>query len=97
MTTWPQTFRGEKWREQIDVRDFIINNYTPYEGDGSFLAEATPRTKRLWEKCLSLIKEEHERGGVLSIDADRPSTITSHLPGYIDKELEIIVGLQTAP
>ncbi|HOB21423.1 MAG TPA: formate C-acetyltransferase [Bacillota bacterium] len=95
MTTWPQTFRGEKWREQIDVRDFIINNYTPYEGDGSFLAEATPRTKRLWEKCLSLIKEEHERGGVLSIDADRPSTITSHLPGYIDKELEIIVGLQT--
>ena len=95
MAQWPQAFRGEKWKEQIDVRDFIINNYTLYEGDSSFLARPTERTKSLWAKCQDLIRAEHDRGGVLSIDAEKASTITSHRPGYIERDLEIIVGLQT--
>ncbi len=83
------------WNEKIDVRDFIVRNYTPYEGDEAFLAPATEKTKKLWGKVLELMKKEREAGGVLDIDEKTISTITSHAPGYIDKSLEEVVGLQT--
>lgn len=83
------------WNEKIDVRDFIVKNYTPYEGDESFLAPATEKTKKLWGKVLELMKKEREAGGVLDIDEKTISSITSHAPGYVDKDLEEIVGLQT--
>ena len=88
-------FKKGKWNEYIDVRDFIQKNYTPYEGDASFLAGATDRTKTLWKEVLELYKKERENGGVLDCSTDVASTITSHGPGYIDKDLETIVGLQT--
>ena len=88
-------FNSGNWQEEIDVRDFIQKNYTPYEGDENFLAEATPKTKKLWNKVLELYKKEKENGGVLDISCDIASTITSHDAGYIDKDLEEIVGLQT--
>ncbi|MDI6638973.1 MAG: formate C-acetyltransferase [Bacillota bacterium] len=88
-------FTGTAWRERIDVRDFILNNYEPYEGDGSFLVGPTRRTRALWEKCLALLAEERRRGGVYAVDAKTIAGITSHPPGYIDRDLEIIVGLQT--
>jgi len=88
-------FKGGIWQSKIDVRDFIQKNYTPYHGDASFLAGPTNRTKKLWEKCQKLIMEEHKRGGVYDIDTKTVTTITAHAPGYIDKENEIIVGLQT--
>jgi formate C-acetyltransferase len=83
------------WNEAIDVRDFIQKNYTPFEGDSSFLAGATTRTKDVWAQVLELMKEEQRLQGPLDFDTDLPSTITSHKPGYIDKNLERIVGLQT--
>ncbi|MBZ4670602.1 MAG: formate acetyltransferase 1 [Oscillospiraceae bacterium] len=83
------------WNEKIDVRDFIVKNYTPYEGDESFLAPATEKTKKLWGKVLELMKKEREAGGVLDIDEKTISSITSHAPGYVDNDLEEIVGLQT--
>ena len=88
-------FKKGKWDKTINVRDFIQNNYTPYEGDSSFLADATESTKKLWSKVMDLYQKERENGGVLDCSADVASTITSHGPGYIDKELETIVGLQT--
>ncbi len=88
-------FTGTAWRERIDVRDFILNNYEPYEGDGSFLVGPTRRTRALREKCLALLAEERRRGGVYAVDAETIAGITSHPPGYIDRDLEIIVGLQT--
>lgn len=89
-------FRGEKWQKTIDVRDFIINNITAYDGDEKFLVGPTKNTAALWSKCLSLMKKERESlGGVLDIDTETISTITSHKPGYIDKKIEEIVGLQT--
>ncbi|KUO10358.1 formate C-acetyltransferase [Streptomyces sp. DSM 15324] len=91
--TW-RGFAGTRWRELIDVRDFIQANYTPYEGDASFLTGATDRTRTVWEKVSSLFPEERERG-VLDVDAATPSTITSHAPGFIDRDRELIVGLQT--
>lgn len=85
-----------KWsNDEVDVRDFIQRNYTPYEGDASFLEEPTLATKKLWEIILDLSKKEREAGGVLDADTDIISTLTSHAPGYIDQELEQIVGLQT--
>ncbi|GGR96557.1 formate acetyltransferase [Streptomyces humidus] len=87
-------FAGTRWRELIDVRDFIQANYTPYEGDASFLAGATERTRAVWEKVSSLFPEERARG-VLDVDVATPSTITSHAPGWIDRDRELIVGLQT--
>ena len=84
-----------KWQSEINVRDFIQRNYTLYEGDASFLADPTKATFELWQKCCKLLKEEHDRGGVLDMDTKVVSTITSHDAGYIDKELEKIVGLQT--
>lgn len=79
----------------INVRDFIVEHYTPYEGDDSFLAPATEKTLALFEKVKDLMEQERKAGGVLDIDEKTISTITSHAPGYIDKDLEDIVGLQT--
>ena len=88
-------FISGKWEQEINVRDFIQKNYTPYEGDSSFLAEATDATKKLWQECCDLLKKERDNGGVLDMDTKIVSTITSHGAGYIDKDLETIVGLQT--
>ena len=83
------------WNEEINVRDFIQKNYTPYTGNDSFLSNATDRTKNLWNKVLKLYEDEKKAGGVLKVSTDIPSTIVSHNAGYIDKDLELIVGLQT--
>lgn len=88
-------FAPGKWQEEIDVRDFIQRNYTPYEGDSTFLAPATENTLKLWDIVLDLSEKERAAGGVLDADTDVVSTITSHAPGYLDKSLEKIVGLQT--
>ncbi len=90
-----RNFNHGKWNNEIDVRDFIQRNYTPYDGDESFLEGPTDRTLKLWEKVSLLMEKERKCGGVLNIDTKTISTITSHQPGYIDKELETIVGLQT--
>jgi len=90
-----KNFKPGEWSEAIDVRSFVLCNLNPYDGDASFLETATPRTKKLWQACQQLLKKEHEFGGVLAIDTDTISTILSHQPGYIQKELELIVGLQT--
>ena len=79
----------------INVREFVYNNITPYEGDASFLAGPTERTKKLWDKCREYLKEERDNNGLRSADPSTISTITSHKPGYIEKDLETIVGLQT--
>lgn len=81
--------------ENINVRDFIVNNYTPYDGDESFLENPTKNTVKLWAELSEKMKVERDRGGVYDIDCDTISTITSHKPGYINKNLETIVGLQT--
>lgn len=88
-------FVGGKWQSEINVRDFIQKNYTPYDGDSSFLAGPTAATTKLWEECCELFKKERENGGVLDMDTKVVSTITSHGAGYIDKDLEQIVGVQT--
>lgn len=88
-------FKGGKWTKEIDVRDFIQKNYTPYEGDDSFLAGATDRTKKLWNDVLALYEKERENGGVLDADTKTPSAVNAYEAGYIDKDLEQIVGLQT--
>ncbi|MGW7403038.1 formate C-acetyltransferase [Streptomyces sp. NPDC054833] len=87
-------FTGTHWREGIDVRDFVQANYTPYEGDARFLSGPTDRTRAVWTKVSALFPEERRRG-ILDVDTAIPSTITSHAPGYIDRERELIVGLQT--
>jgi len=89
-------FKGGEWKHEINVRNFIQKNYTPYEGSDEFLAGPTERTKKLWDIVLNLYKKEKDsKGGVLEVDANTVSTITSHPAGYIDKDLEQIVGLQT--
>ena len=88
-------FVGGKWQTEINVRDFIQKNYTPYDGDSSFLAGPTEATTKLWQECCELFKKERENGGVLDMDTKIVSTIVSHGAGYIDKDLEQIVGLQT--
>lgn len=88
-------FEPGVWQQSVNVRDFIQKNYTPYAGDNTFLAGATARTKKVWALVLDLIKQENAKGGPLDFDTDTPSTITSHGPGYIDRQLEKIVGLQT--
>ena len=89
-------FKKGDWQSEINVRDFIQKNYTPYEGDESFLAGTTEKTKKLWDEVLELYKKEKEsEGGVLDIDTKTISTVNSHEAGYIDKDLEEIVGLQT--
>ena len=87
-------FRGQDWRDGIDTRSFIQDNYRPYEGAGSFLTGATDRTKGVWARLTALFPQERERG-VYDVDNHIPSSITSHAPGYIDRDAELIVGLQT--
>ncbi|MBQ7126675.1 formate C-acetyltransferase [bacterium] len=90
-----QEFNGGKWQTAVDVRDFIQQNYTPYDGNSDFLAGPTEATAKLWEHCCKLFKEERKNGGVLDMDTSIISTITSHGAGYLNKDLEKIVGLQT--
>src|SRR6476660_6707 len=92
ISTW-QGFKTGLWQKEINVRDFIQQNYQPYEGDGSFLARATGRTKNLWNRLNELFVEERKKG-VLDVSLI-PSSITAHGPGYIDRNNEVIVGLQT--
>jgi formate C-acetyltransferase len=87
-------FEPGNWTKTIDVRNFIQANYTPYDGDGSFLAGATARTDQLWRQVLALMNEERDRG-VLDVDTAVPTSITAHAPGYLDKDAEQIVGFQT--
>ncbi|KXG74087.1 Formate acetyltransferase [Thermotalea metallivorans] len=94
MKGW-KDFQPGQWQEEINVRDFIQKNYIPYEGDDSFLVGPTEKTRKLWKKVLDLFKREREKGGTLDVDVKTISTIVSHGPGYIDQELETIVGLQT--
>ena len=88
-------FKGKVWKEEVNVRDFIQENYTLYEGDDSFLAGPTEATKALWAQVMDLNKQEREAGGVLDMDTKVISTITSHGPGYLNKDLEAVVGFQT--
>ncbi len=90
-----QNFKEGRWNSEINVADFVKANITPYEGDASFLTGPTERTKAVWNKCLEALAEERANGGVRSFDPSTVSTITSFGPGYIDKENEVIVGLQT--
>ncbi len=92
---WEGFVPGKWCNDEVDVRDFIQHNYTPYEGDASFLAPATEATKKLWDIVCDLSKKEREAGGVLNADTKIVSTLTSHGAGYLDKDLEKIVGLQT--
>ena len=94
MNAW-QGFKEGRWTKEIDVRGFIQLNYTPYEGDDSFLAGATENTKQLWDEVMELFKKERENGGTLDVDTKTVSAIDAYQPGYIDKDKEIIVGLQT--
>lgn len=93
MEIWDK-FKGSKWKESIDVSDFIINNYTEYKGDESFLVKSSSKTDKVWNKCKELISLELEKG-VLDVDTVNMSGIDSFEPGYIDKDNEVIVGLQT--
>lgn len=95
METYWHGFKGEKWKNDINVRDFIQSNYTPYEGDESFLEGATDRTKNLCEKLNVLLKKEAENGGVLDVDTETVMSLDTYGPGYLNKDKEIIVGLQT--
>jgi formate C-acetyltransferase len=95
MSTTPTPFITGSWSTSLDVRDFIRKNITPYDGDASFLQSPTERTQRIWQQCQKLLQQEHHNNGILAIDTDTISTITSHKPGYIDKNSELIVGLQT--
>lgn len=91
-------FSGRLWKEGVDVRDFIQNNYQPYDGDESFLAGPTEATNKLWGKLQELQKEERKKGGVLDMETEVVSSLTAYGPGYISedmKDLEQIVGLQT--
>ena len=88
-------FEEGKWTKEINVRSFINHNYTPYDGNEDFLEGATEDTVALWEQVLDLFKQEREAGGVLDMDTKVISTITSHGPGYLNKEKEKIVGFQT--
>ncbi|MED2186336.1 formate C-acetyltransferase [Bacillus wiedmannii] len=90
-----ENFKGEKWKAEIDVRDFILNNVNVFEGDESFLAGATESTKQLWDQVMDLTTKERENGGVLDMDTKIVSSITSHEPGYLNKDIEKVVGFQT--
>jgi len=90
-----QGFNEGKWNKEINVRDFILANITPYDGNDTFLAPATENTKLLWKQVMELTKQERDNGGVLDMDTEVVSTITSHGPGYLNKDLETVVGVQT--
>lgn len=94
MDPW-RNFKGELWRTKIDLADFIRHNYQPFTGEPAFLAPPSARTRKLWTKCQQLMDEERAAGGVLAIDTKRVAEVTAWAPGYIDRELEVIVGLQT--
>lgn len=87
-------FHGDTWRDQVDVAEFVRANHEPYTGDGTFLAGPTARTLELWDRLRTMFVEERQRG-IYDVDAETPSTITAHAPGYIDRDKELIVGLQT--
>lgn len=95
LATKKREFIGGEWKTTINVRDFIMQNYTPYDGDGSFLAPLAPDTQKLWGKVKELFQEERAKGGVLTMDTDTIPSVISHAPGYLDKDLERIVGFQT--
>lgn len=95
VTVKTKEFKGGKWEAEINVRDFIMKNLTPYTGDESFLAKPTKATLDLWDHVMNLTKKERENGGVLDMDTKIVSTITSHGPGYLDKSKEKVVGVQT--
>ena len=88
-------FKKGQWTNEVNVRDFIVENYCPYDGDDSFLTPPTDSTVRLWDNVKILMEEERKNGGVRSIDPHTISTIAAHDAGYIEKDLETIVGLQT--
>ena len=90
-----QGFKGGKWQDEVDVRGFIQNNYKPYDGDESFLEGPTESTNTLWEKLQKLQKEERAKGGALDMETEVVSSLTAYGPGYLDKDLEKVVGLQT--
>jgi formate C-acetyltransferase len=94
MKAW-EGFKTGKWDKEVDVRDFIQLNYTPYEGNDSFLSGATEGTKKLWDEVSQLMKKEIENGGTLDVDTKTISGIDAYAPGYIDKDLEQVVGVQT--
>ncbi|MGX7243367.1 formate C-acetyltransferase [Enterococcus quebecensis] len=94
MEQW-KGFKGDKWKTSVDTRDFIQRNYTEYTGDDSFLEPIAPSTDKLWTKLQELFEVQHEKNGVYDMDNSIPATITSHEPGYLIKEEETIVGLQT--
>ena len=87
-------FKGETWKREINVRDFIQSNYTPYEGDDSFLVASSEKTRKVWNKLTEMFKVEREKG-VYDAETKLPQGIDVYGPGYIDKENEVIVGLQT--
>ncbi len=90
-----QGFKGSKWQDEVDVRDFIQNNYKPYNGDESFLEGPKESTNTLWAELQKLQKEERAKGGVLDMETEVVSSLTAYGPGYLDKDLERVVGLQT--
>ncbi|CEO35285.1 formate C-acetyltransferase [Paraclostridium sordellii] len=94
MNAW-QGFKTGRWTKEINVREFIQLNYAPYEGNDSFLAGATENTKKLWNEALTLFKKERDNNGTLDVDTDTVSLIDAYGPGYIDKDLETVVGVQT--
>lgn len=94
MESW-KGFKGKNWQNEVNVRDFIQANYTEYKGDDSFLEPIAPSTDKLWTKLQVLFDEQHEKNGVYDMDNNIPATVTSHGPGYLIKEEETIVGLQT--
>ena len=93
MEFW-NNFKGQLWKKEINVRDFIQENYTPYHGDDSFLVDSTEKTKKVWSKLTELFKVEREKG-IYDAETKFPQGITTYEPGYIDKDSEVIVGLQT--
>lgn len=95
MTEQWYEFAGGNWQQEVDVRDFILKNYRLYDGDDSFLVGPTEATTKLWDQVMDLTKQERENGGVLDMDTKIVSTITSHDPGYLNKDLEKVVGVQT--
>lgn len=95
MTEQWYEFAGGNWQQEVDVRDFILKNYRLYDGDDSFLVGPTDATTKLWDQVMDLTKQERENGGVLDMDTKIVSTITSHDPGYLNKDLEKVVGVQT--
>ncbi|TWK83963.1 Formate acetyltransferase [Bacillus paralicheniformis] len=94
MEQW-KGFTTNVWQKEVNVRDFILSNFEPYQGDESFLEPPTEATSALWDHVMDLTKKERENGGVLDMDTEIVSTITSHGPGYLDKDLEKVVGVQT--